>query len=54
MPEPTSAPPRRLAFPQLRRVIVPVVHGSATPAAIDLALALAPEVVLQGLVRIAP
>jgi glucosyl-3-phosphoglycerate synthase len=38
----------------LRRVIVPVVHGSATPAAIDLALALAPEVVLQGLVRIAP
>ena len=54
MLEPTSAAARRLAFPHLRRAVVPVVYGSEAPAAIELALALAPEVVLQGLVRVGP
>jgi len=54
MPESGASRPRGLASPHLRRVIVPVVHGSAAPAAIDLALALAPQVVLQGLVRVGP
>src|SRR3990172_11423185 len=53
-PESGASRPRGLASPHLRRVIVPVVHGSAAPAAIELALALAPEVVLQGLVRVGP
>jgi glucosyl-3-phosphoglycerate synthase len=51
---PDRASPRPLGLPHLRRVIVPVVHGTAAPAAIELALALAPEVVLQGLVRVRP
>jgi hypothetical protein len=54
MVEPAVSSPRRVGFPHLRRVIVPVVHGAAAPTSIELALALAPEVVLQGLVRIGP
>ena len=36
----------------MRRVVVPVVHGCAAPAALDLALALGSEVVLIGVVRV--
>ena len=53
MVEPASAVPRWPAFPHLRSVVVPVIHGSEAPTAIALALDLAPDVILQGLVRVA-
>jgi glucosyl-3-phosphoglycerate synthase len=45
---------RRAEFPSFRRVVVPILHGSDSPAALGLAWSLAPEVVLLGMVRVAP
>src|SRR3989338_7238235 len=54
-PVPRSAAARLTHhFAPLRRVVVPVVHGSDGAAALAAARALAREVVLVGLVRIAP
>src|SRR3990170_4342385 len=43
---------RRTEFPSFHRVVVPVIHGCDSPAALELAQALAPEVVLLGMVRV--
>src|SRR3990172_2305342 len=43
---------RRTEFPSFRRVVVPVIHGCDSPAALELAQAFAPEVVLLGMVRV--
>jgi hypothetical protein len=45
---------RRGKFPSFRRVVVPVVHGADSPAALGLARSLAPDVVLLGMVRVGP
>jgi glucosyl-3-phosphoglycerate synthase len=52
MPDPGPAEGRSITYPHLRRILVPVVHGCNAPTAIDLASTLAPEVILQGLVRV--
>lgn len=52
MPEAASPIDRKPGFPSLHRVVVPVIHGFVTPAALQLAQSLAPEVVLLGMVRI--
>ena len=54
MVEPPAGRVRKAAFPSMRRVVVPIIHGCDAPAALDLALALAPEVVLIGMVRVGP
>lgn len=43
---------KKMLFASLRRVLVPVVHGCSDDSALKLAQALAPEVVLVGIVRL--
>ncbi len=53
-PSPRQPPRKAHIFASLRRVLVPVVHGSPSPDLLRVARLLAPDVRLLGLVRTAP